>query len=73
MWKVDPQNASLYEDALAVHDQEITARGDRERAATPVEIEGPVRQTIEVLSIWMCLARPLVILRPAAGVLLALP
>jgi hypothetical protein len=48
LWKVDPQNASLYEDALAVYDQEITARGDREKTATSVKVEGPVGQSIEI-------------------------
>jgi hypothetical protein len=39
----------MYEYALAVHDQKITARGDREKTATSVEIEGPVRQSIEIV------------------------
>jgi len=49
LWKTSPQDASLYEDALKVFDDEEVAREIQQKFLLPeeVEVEVPVEETVE--------------------------
>lgn len=47
LWKTNPQDASLYEDALVVYDNEEAAREIQQKFLLPSEVEHTVREAAE--------------------------